>query len=128
MASDRLDRDDLIRGINQVIEKLRAAGQPAGIRIVGGAALALRYFDRRTTTDIDAQLRRRCRRSVDPPPYRPIRLPAARSWVDPRASTPVIPGLSALRTPLRGQPHVFRAVGILYLIITPIRAIEHYAM
>jgi hypothetical protein len=57
MASDRLDRDDLIRGINQVIEKLRAAGQPAGIRIVGGAALALRYFDRRTTTDIDAQLR-----------------------------------------------------------------------
>jgi hypothetical protein len=57
MAGDRLDRDDLIRGINQVIEKLRAAGQPAGIRIVGGAALALRYFDRRTTTDIDAQLR-----------------------------------------------------------------------
>lgn len=56
MSGDQLDRDDLIRGINAVIEKLRAAGQPAGIRIVGGAALTLRYFDRRTTADVDAHL------------------------------------------------------------------------
>ncbi|TFD49510.1 hypothetical protein E3T46_13840 [Cryobacterium sp. Hh11] len=56
MSGDQLDRDDLIRGINAVIIKLRAAGQPAGIRIVGGAALALRYFDRRTTADVDAAL------------------------------------------------------------------------
>lgn len=56
MAGDGLDRDDLIRGISQVIEKLRADGRPAGIRIVGGAALALRYFERRVTADIDAQL------------------------------------------------------------------------
>ncbi|TFC84267.1 hypothetical protein E3T28_14140 [Cryobacterium sinapicolor] len=56
MPGDQLDRDDLIRGINAVIAKLRAAGQPAGIRIVGGAALALRYFDRRTTADVDAHL------------------------------------------------------------------------
>ena len=56
MPGDQLDRDDLIRGLNAVIAKLRAAGQPAGIRIVGGAALALRYFDRRTTADIDAHL------------------------------------------------------------------------
>ena len=56
MPGDQLDRDDLIRGINAVIAKLRTAGQPAGIRVVGGAALALRYFDRRTTADIDAQL------------------------------------------------------------------------
>lgn len=56
MPGDQLDRSDLIRGITAVIVKLRAAGQPAGIRIVGGAALALRYFDRRTTADIDAQL------------------------------------------------------------------------
>ena len=41
MPGDQLDRDDLIRGLNAVIAKLRAAGQPAGIRIVGGAALAL---------------------------------------------------------------------------------------
>ena len=57
MPGDQLDRDELIDGINAVIGKLRAAGQPAGIRIVGGAALALRYFDRRTTADVDAQLR-----------------------------------------------------------------------
>ena len=56
MPGDQLDRADLISGINAVIAKLRAAGQPAGIRIVGGASLALRYFDRRTTADIDAQL------------------------------------------------------------------------
>lgn len=56
MAGDQLGRNDLINGINAVIEKLRSARQPAGIRIVGGAALALRYFDRRTTADIDAQL------------------------------------------------------------------------
>ncbi|MDJ0322512.1 DUF6036 family nucleotidyltransferase [Cryobacterium sp. PH31-AA6] len=56
MPGDQLNRDDLIRGINAVITKLRAAGQPAGIRIVGGAALALRYFDRRTTADVDAHL------------------------------------------------------------------------
>ena len=56
MPGDQLDRDDLIRGINAVIAKLRAAGEPAGIRIVGGAALALRYFDRRTTSDVDAHL------------------------------------------------------------------------
>lgn len=56
MPGDQLDRDDLIHGINAVVAKLRALGQPAGIRIVGGAALALRYFDRRTTADVDAHL------------------------------------------------------------------------
>gem|GEM_PF-5094347 len=56
MPNYQFDRDDLIRGINTVIAKLRAAGESADIRIVGGAALALRYFDRPTTTDIDAQL------------------------------------------------------------------------
>ncbi|RFA06424.1 hypothetical protein B7R54_18755 [Subtercola boreus] len=56
MPGDQLDRADLIRGINAVIEILRTRGQPAGIRIVGGAALALRYFDRRTTADVDAVL------------------------------------------------------------------------
>jgi len=56
MPGDQLDRDEIIHGINAVIDKLRHAGEPAGIRIIGGAALALRYFDRRTTSDIDAQL------------------------------------------------------------------------
>lgn len=56
MPGDQLDRDEIIHGINAVIDKLRGADEPAGIRIIGGAALALRYFDRRTTSDIDAQL------------------------------------------------------------------------
>lgn len=56
MPGDQLNREDLIRGINSLITKLYISGEPAGIRIVGGAALALRYFDRRTTSDIDAHL------------------------------------------------------------------------
>lgn len=48
------DREDLIDGLRQLISQLRNSGQPAGIRIIGGAAVALRYFDRRTTVDIDA--------------------------------------------------------------------------
>lgn len=49
-----LGRDDLIDGLRDLVVELKGAGQPAGIRIVGGAALSLRYFDRRTTVDIDA--------------------------------------------------------------------------
>jgi hypothetical protein len=51
-----LDRDDLIRGLRQLVAALRGRGEPAGIRIIGGAALSLRYFDRLTTDDIDASL------------------------------------------------------------------------
>jgi hypothetical protein len=51
-----LDRDDLIRGLREVVVRLRERGEPAGIRIIGGAALSLRYFERRTTEDIDAKL------------------------------------------------------------------------
>lgn len=50
------NRDDLIRGLRQLVATLRERGEPAGIRIIGGAALSLRYFDRRTTEDIDAKL------------------------------------------------------------------------
>ena len=51
-----LDRDDLIRGLRQLVTSLRDRGEPAGIRIIGGAALSLRYFERRTTEDIDAKV------------------------------------------------------------------------
>lgn len=51
-----LDRDDLIRGLREVVSMLRKKGEPAGIRIIGGAALSLRYFERQTTEDIDAKL------------------------------------------------------------------------
>lgn len=47
-------RDDLVSGPRDLIAELRAAGEEAGIRLVGGAALALRYFERRTTSDLDS--------------------------------------------------------------------------
>ncbi len=48
-----LSREDIVRGLSELIAQLRAAGEVAGIRLVGGAALALRYFDRGTTQDLD---------------------------------------------------------------------------
>jgi len=51
-----LDRDDLIRGLRAVVALLRERDEPAGIRIIGGAALSLRYFERRTTEGVDAKL------------------------------------------------------------------------
>lgn len=49
-----LDRDDIIAGLRDLIAELQTASQVAGIRLVGGAALALRYFDRGTTQDLDS--------------------------------------------------------------------------
>ncbi|WP_448003189.1 hypothetical protein [Agromyces bauzanensis] len=48
------DRDLLEEGLRQLVARLRESGTRSGIRIVGGAALALRYFDRTSTVDIDA--------------------------------------------------------------------------
>ena len=50
----RFDRDGLELGLRQLVAKLRTTGERSGIRIVGGAALSLRYFDRESTVDIDA--------------------------------------------------------------------------
>lgn len=47
-------REDLIGALRDLIAELRSSGEVTGIRLVGGAALALRYFDRRTTNDIDS--------------------------------------------------------------------------
>lgn len=49
-----LDRDDIITGLRELIADLHASGEVASIRLVGGAALALRYFDRGTTQDLDS--------------------------------------------------------------------------
>lgn len=49
-----LDRESIIDGLRDLIAELRNAGEVAGIRLVGGAALALRYFDRGTTQDLDS--------------------------------------------------------------------------
>ena len=48
-----LERGDIISGLSELVAELQAAGEPVGLRIVGGAALALRYFERGTTRDID---------------------------------------------------------------------------
>ena len=48
-----LSRDDLERGLQLVVAELRDRGMSANVRIVGGAALALRYYDRESTYDID---------------------------------------------------------------------------
>ncbi|ARJ04742.1 hypothetical protein GCM10010988_36830 [Cnuibacter physcomitrellae] len=49
-----LERDDIIVGLRDLVDELRDAGEVAGIRLVGGAALALRYFDRGVTQDLDS--------------------------------------------------------------------------
>lgn len=53
----RLDRDDLVDGLRELIREAHAQGlSGVTIRIVGGAALRLAHFDRDTTVDIDAQI------------------------------------------------------------------------
>ena len=49
-----LGREHILDGLRALITELRASHQVAGIRIVGGAALALRHFDRGTTQDLDS--------------------------------------------------------------------------
>ena len=53
IVATTLVRDDIIAGLRELIAELRAAGEVAGIRLVGGAALSLRYFERGTTQDLD---------------------------------------------------------------------------
>lgn len=52
-----LTREDMIDGLTEVVRRLREQGAHATIRIVGGAAMMLRYFeDRHVTPDIDASI------------------------------------------------------------------------
>ncbi len=46
-------RSDLERGLRLVVAELQQRGRAAHVRIVGGAAMALRYYDRESTQDID---------------------------------------------------------------------------
>jgi hypothetical protein len=53
----RLDRQDLIDGLRELVQRASDQGiAGVAIRIVGGAALRLAHFDRATTADIDAQI------------------------------------------------------------------------
>lgn len=49
-------RNDIIRLLRLLAADLDARGIEAEIRLIGGAALAIRYFERALTTDIDAAL------------------------------------------------------------------------
>ena len=51
--SQSLSRDDIIRGLKELATDLNSRGITAEIFIIGGAALVLRYFDRRLTSDVD---------------------------------------------------------------------------
>ena len=51
-----LEREDLIEGLRELVAGVTARGEHVGIRIVGGAALSLYYFDRQSTIDIDAAI------------------------------------------------------------------------
>ena len=48
-----LTRADLLEALQELIQELRAHRHTGEIRIVGGAALALSYFERDVTQDID---------------------------------------------------------------------------
>ena len=53
MSGTALERNEIITGLRELVTELRAAGVVAGIRLVGGAALALRYFDRALSCKAD---------------------------------------------------------------------------
>lgn len=48
------ERADIVAALRDLVDELRADGRGARVRLVGGAALALRYFDRQSTSDLDA--------------------------------------------------------------------------
>lgn len=52
--ADSLTRTDIIDGLRDLVAELHLSREVAGIRLVGGAALVIRYFDRRTTGDLDS--------------------------------------------------------------------------
>jgi hypothetical protein len=54
--SDLLGRGDIESLLRELAQRLNDAGLSVGIRIVGGAAIALMNSDRRATQDIDALL------------------------------------------------------------------------
>jgi len=52
-----LERQDLIDGLREVVRRAHAEGvTDVSIKLVGGAALRLAYFEREATADIDAKI------------------------------------------------------------------------
>lgn len=57
MTLRTLDRDVIDNLLRELARRIHERGIPAGIRVIGGAAIALPYLrDRRATTDVDATL------------------------------------------------------------------------
>jgi hypothetical protein len=55
---DGLGTDDIVDGLRDLVERANAAElHGVSIQIIGGAAIALAYFNRAVTVDIDARLR-----------------------------------------------------------------------
>jgi len=52
--SQVLSREDIIAGLSDLVRELHCRGETGGIQLVGGAVLALQYFDRGVTADVDA--------------------------------------------------------------------------
>lgn len=73
-----LERDDIVDGLRELAKRVASSGMTGvSIRIVGGAALRLAYFERQLTVDIDARIE----------PYEQIRplvlqIARERNWPD----------------------------------------------
>lgn len=47
-------RQDILDGLSDLVSELQLTGETVGIRLVGGAAIALLYFERGLTRDVDS--------------------------------------------------------------------------
>lgn len=63
MANTPMQRQDIIDALSALIAELKATKTKATFRIVGGAALAIQYFDRPATTDVDSMSLKGCSES-----------------------------------------------------------------
>jgi hypothetical protein len=48
-----LDREAIVSALEEIVDGLILAGISARLKLVGGAALAIQYYDRPATTDVD---------------------------------------------------------------------------
>lgn len=54
MSVEPFSRDDIIAGLRDLVAELKLLDATAGVRLVGGAALVLGYFERGVTHDVDS--------------------------------------------------------------------------
>lgn len=111
--SQSLSRQDIIRGLAELAEDLVARGISADIYIIGGAALVLRYFDRRLTSDVDL-------RAMDFEKIRPSAEAVALrhdwdfDWIN-NAATQFVPSLGKAVT----WETIYARAGVTFNVTTP---------